>query len=291
MNAVCGPDEYACGVNNNFYTNLSLKRHLEYAISVVNDMKENANDKFVALCDKISLTDEEIERWDKAAKNMWYKYNEDLGIYEQDDSYVYEDPVDMSTIPMNYDIRGMYHPLDLWRLQVSKQADVCLATFLYGNFFTKEEKMRCYDYYEQRCNHGSSLSTAIYSISAAELDKKEAYEFFRCSAYMDIYDFKKNTNNGIHIACAGGVWMSIINGFLGFRHYNSGILFEPRIPYAWNEYKCKITCFGSTLEITVNKESALFKLIKGERISFDVWNEKISLDMNNIEYICLSKKI
>ncbi len=289
MNAVCGPDEYACGVNNNFYTNLSLKRHLEYAISVVNDMKENANDKFVILCEKISLTDEEIERWENAANNMWYKYNEDLGIYEQDDSYVYEDPADMSKIPMNYDIRGMYHPLDLWRLQVSKQADVCLATFLYGDFFTKEEKLRCYDYYEQRCNHGSSLSTAIYSICAAEIDKKEAYEFFRCSAYMDIYDFKKNTNNGIHIACAGGVWMSVINGFLGLRHYNSGILFEPRIPKAWNSYKTKITYLNSTVEIFVNKDEASFVLACGDTISFRVWENDIKLDNTNPNYVCKVK--
>ncbi len=54
--------------------------------------------------------------------------------------------------------------------------------------------MRCYDYYEPRCNHGSSLLPTIYSIMADELDKSEAYEFFRLSAYMDISDFKKNAN-------------------------------------------------------------------------------------------------
>lgn len=117
----------------------------------------------------------------------------------QDDSFVYKDPVDMDTIPKNVDIRWSYHPLDLWRMQVSKQADVCLLNFIRGDMFTYEEKLRNYDYYEPKCNHGSSLSTAIYAIMAAELGKPEAYEFFRCSAYMDISDFKHNTADGLHL--------------------------------------------------------------------------------------------
>ena len=55
-------------------------------------------------------------------------------------------------------------------------ADVVLANFIRGNMFTIEEKERNYNYYEPKCNHGSSLSTAIHSIMASELGKQdEAY--------------------------------------------------------------------------------------------------------------------
>ena len=64
-----------------------------------------------------------------AADEMYYRVNERYGIYEQDDRFVYNDAVDMDTIPKNFDIRHLYHPLDLWRIQVLKQADVVLLQF------------------------------------------------------------------------------------------------------------------------------------------------------------------
>ena len=284
INAVCGPDEYACGVNNNFYTNLTVKRHFEYAVSILDDMRKNAPDRLAKLLNKIGFTSEDEERIAKAAENMYLPYNEEYGIYMQDDSYLYEDPVDMTKIPMNVDLRGLYHPLDLWRLQVSKQADVCLATFLHGDFFSKEQKECCYDYYEKRCNHGSSLSPAIYSISAAELDRSEAYEFFRYTAYMDLYDFKGNTSNGIHIACNGGVWMSVINGFLGMRHYKDGLHFEPKIPKAWNKYSTDITYKGAVIGIEVSSEKAVFTLKAGNGISLNISGKEIKLTKEESTY-------
>lgn len=285
INAVCGPDEYACGVNNNFYTNLMVKRHLEYSLCVVEEMKEKALDKFNKLSDKISLTVSDVELWKKAAENMYLPYNEELDIFEQDDSYLYEDPVDMSQIPMYKDLRALYHPLDLWRLQVSKQADVCLAGFINGDFFTETQKHKCYDFYEPRCNHGSSLSPAIYSIVAAELNRvADAYEYFRCAAYMDIFDIKKNTSNGIHIACNGGVWMCVVNGYLGLRHYKNGISFKPTIPDNWQGYSCKISYRNTVIEINVDKTNSEFILSKGEEISFNVFDKKITLNKSNNTY-------
>ena len=183
----------------------------------------------------------------------------------------------------------MWRLFDLWRLQVSKQADVWLATFLHGDFFDTEKKKRCYDYYESRCNHGSSLSPAIYSISAAELDRPESYEFFRYIAYMDLYDFKNNTSNGIHIACNGGVWMSVINGFLGMRHYKDGLHFAPKIPKAWSKYSTDITYKGAVIGIEVSSEKAVFTLKEGKTVNlriceknFTLTNEKDKYTIDNI---------
>ncbi len=285
INAVCGPDEYACGVNNNFYTNLTVKRHFEYALEILENMRNNVPERLTALMEKIGFTSDDEKRIKKAAQNMYLPYNEEYKIYMQDDSFLYEDPVDMSKIPMNVDLRGLYHPLDLWRLQVSKQADVCLATFLHGDFFSKEQKERCYDYYEKRCNHGSSLSPAIYSISAAELDRPEAYEFFRYTAYMDLYDFKNNTSNGIHIACNGGVWMSVINGFLGMRHYKDGLHFEPKIPAAWDKYSTDITYKNALIFIEVSHYKTVFTLKSGDNIRLDISGKTVELTMENNRFI------
>ena len=278
INVVCGPDEYACGVSNNLYTNLMAQFHFRFACKVAAELKENAPEVYARLAEKVGLTDDELNRWQMAADKMYYRYNEELGIHEQDDSFVYKDAVDMDTIPKNVDLRSMTHPLDLWRMQVSKQADVVLANFIFGNKFSYEEKQRDYDYYEPKCNHGSSLSAAIHMIMAAELEKPETYEFFRCAAYMDISDFKKNTYGGIHMACLGGVWMSVVNGYLGMRHFEDGLHFNPHIPAEWNSYTLKLAYQGARMEVKVNQEKAEFTLVSGKEISFRLGEENITLN-------------
>ena len=135
INAVCGPDEYACGVNNNCYTNLMVRFHLNYALRIYNEMLENDKAKLDEVIAKTGIDKEELALWKKASDNMYYRVNKELGIYEQDDCFVYNDPVDMDTLPRHSDIRTMFHPLDLWRMQVLKQADVVLLTFVLGDLF------------------------------------------------------------------------------------------------------------------------------------------------------------
>lgn len=289
LNVVCGPDEYSCGVNNNMYTNFMLRFHLRFALRLALEMKQEAPEKYAALIAKIDLTEEELDRWQQAADKMYYRYNEKLGVHEQDDTFVYNDPLDMDTIPKNFDIRGMFHPLDLWRYQVSKQADVVLLNFIQGDEFTFEEKLRDYDYYEPKCNHGSSLSAAIHAIMAAELGKPDAYEFFRQTAYMDISDFKHNTDGGVHIACMGGVWMTVVNGFLGMRHYVDGLLFNPHMPEAWKSYTCRLAYRGALMEITVNAAGATFTLLDGESLSFRTDDEKVTLTKAAPVFTCKVK--
>lgn len=284
INAVCGPDEYACGVNNNCYTNLMVRFHLNYALRIYNEMLENDKAKLDEVIAKTGIDKEELALWKKAADNMYYRVNKELGIYEQDDCFVYNDPVDMDTLPRHSDIRTMFHPLDLWRMQVLKQADVVLLTFVLGDLFTKEEKKRNYDYYEPKTNHGSSLSTAIHSIIANEIGYyDQAYEYFRNSAFMDIYDVKKNTSGGLHIACLGGVWMCVVNGFLGMRHYDKGIEFNVHLPKAWTSCKCHINYKDSVIEICAGQKETVFSLVSGDGFSFNANGKEYSIDKDNAE--------
>ena len=46
----------------------------------------------------------------------------------------------------HYPLLLHYHPLNLYRTQVIKQADTVLAMFLLGDRFTPEQKKRNFDY-------------------------------------------------------------------------------------------------------------------------------------------------
>ena len=101
---------------------------------------------------------------------------------------------------------------------------------------------------------------------------------------MDISDFKKNTGHGLHIACLGGVWMSVVNGYLGMRHYTDGIHFEPRIPKEWEEYTLNFAYKGAVMKITVNAGKAVFELISGESLEFKVYGNSVALNKTSAEY-------
>ena len=144
-----------------------------------------------------------------------------------------------------------------------------MLMFTMGDLFTADEKKRNYEYYEPKTNHGSSLSAAVHSIIAAETGKNaDAYAYFRSAAYMDISDFKHNTDGGIHAACLGGVWMSVVNGFLGMRDYDKGLIFAPSIPKAWESVETKINYRGSVIGIKADKAKTVYTLLSGKSLRF-----------------------
>lgn len=256
INDVTGPDEYTAIVNNNVYTNLMARENLEYAYNTALWMKENAEETYNALSDKINLVETELDFWKKAADNMYIPYHEKLGIYPQDDSFLDKVPWDFDNTPKeNYPLLLHYHPLVIYRHQVCKQADLVLAQFLLNHKFDLEQKKRDYDFYEKLTTHDSSLSTCIFSIMASEIGYHDkAYKYFMETATMDLTNSHGNTKDGIHAANMAGAWMCVVYGFAGMRVHDDVLTFNPYLPKSWEEYRFKITYRGKLMEVIVDKD-------------------------------------
>lgn len=268
INYVTGPDEYNYHVNNNCFTNMMVQKHFEFFFEMFDRLWKEDHEKASAFCEKLALTDKEISKWRKIAGDMYIPFNEELRIHEQDDGYLYRDPVDMDSLPDNFEFKYNFTELNLGRMQVSKQADVVLASFLLGDRFTPETKQKNFDFYIQRTKHVSSLSACIHSIMAAETGRNElVYDLLRQTLYMDLCDLKKNTNSGIHFACAGGAWMVVVNGLAGMRVGEGGLSFNPCLPEKWNGYRFKAQYRGRLLEVDVTKVSVRYTLLKGEPLA------------------------
>ncbi|ACL70205.1 glycoside hydrolase family 65 protein [Halothermothrix orenii] len=288
INEVCGPDEYKPGVNNNCYTNYMAKLNLELALEAYRLMEKKAPDNLKKLVEKINLQDSELEAWKRAADNMYLPYNEELGIHPQDDSFLYKDPIDVDSIPEeDIPLVKNWHPLVIWRYQVIKQADVILLMLLLGDQFTTQQKKANYDFYEPKTTHDSSLSPAIYSIIASEIGYHDsAYNYFMQTARLDLDDYNKNAYQGVHTACMAGTWLALVQGFAGMRNYNGELHFSPCLPEKWDGYEFKVKFRGRQLKITVNEEGVMYKLIKGEKLSFYHGDRKLELNSgeeHNIE--------
>ncbi len=91
-----GPDEYSCLVNNNYYTNLSVKYHLQHTITLCNLLKDSYPD--MNLQERFGLTDTELTSFEAASKAMYLPYDKTLGIYAQDDSFLKQEWVDLPAL-------------------------------------------------------------------------------------------------------------------------------------------------------------------------------------------------
>ena len=267
INGVTGPDEYTAIVNNNFYTNTMAAENMAYAYQVAQWMKRNKNEEYRSLAGKIDLDDSELERWKKAADNMYLPYDQELGLYAQDDSFFYKQVWDPEQKELIKPLLMHYHPLVIYRYQVCKQADVVLALFLLGQRFEMKEKKRNFDYYEKITTHDSSLSECIFSIVASDIGYHDkAYQYFLNSIRMDLDNLQCNTSAGNHIANMAGSWMMVINGFAGMRVYDDVLGFKPHLPEEWEEYSFKITYRGRLVRVTVNREGTKYELLEGDEL-------------------------
>ena len=158
INSVTGPDEYNTVVNNNAYTNLMARENLRYAAQTVEALNDKPTRRSTKrLRGKRSLEPSELEAWMRAAARMYVPYDEKRKIIPQDDSFLDREPWDFANTPRShYPLLLFYHPLDIYRKQVIKQADVVLAMFLLGDAFSLEEKKHNFQFYEP-LNHRQLL--------------------------------------------------------------------------------------------------------------------------------------
>ena len=91
-------------------------------------------------------------------------------------------------------------------------------------------------------------------------DTKKAVQYFLRSALCDLIDNQGNTEWGMHAASTGGTWQNAVFGFGGFRVKNRQMTFKPWLPPDWEFLQFKIKWRGSTLQVTIRPNQAVFYL-------------------------------
>ena len=120
--------------------------------------------------------------------------------------------------------------------KVIKQADVVTLLVLLSNDFDSDVKKANFDYYIKYTEHGSSLSSSMYSILASNINKTDiAYDMFIKSASIDLGTNQKMFAGGIYIggthpASNGGAYLSVVFGMLGLQFIDNKIVLNPHLP-------------------------------------------------------------
>jgi alpha,alpha-trehalose phosphorylase len=280
INSVTGPDEYNTVVNNNAYTNLMARENLRYAAETIASLRATEPDAYRTLVDKTALDPVEIEAWAHAAAAMYVPHDEKLNIIPQDDSFLDREPWDFRNTPRDhYPLLLFYHPLNIYRKQVIKQADVVLAMFLLGDEFTAEAKKCNFEFYDPLTTGDSSLSSCVEAIIAAQVgDIEKAIEYGVAALLMDLADVGGNVKDGCHIASMGGTWMMLAYGLGGMRDNDGTLSFWPqRAPEDNAVLRFPVTYRDQRLEVEIGPGKVEYKLHEGNSLVIRHETEEILL--------------
>ena len=280
INGVTGPDEYNAVVNNNAYTNMMARENLRYAAQVVEFLQATEPVAYNALVGKTALEASEIKAWIRAAENMYVPYDEKLGIIPQDDSFLEKEPWDFRNTPSDhYPLLLFYHPLNIYRKQVIKQADVVLAMFLLGDAFPPETKKRNFDFYDSLTTGDSSLSSCVEAIIAGQIgDLDKAVRYGMAALLMDLADVGGNVKDGCHIASMGGTWMMLTYGLGGMRDQDGSLSFWPlRAPEDDATLMFTLTYSGQRLQVELGPQDVEYAMREGDCLVIHHETEEIQL--------------
>jgi len=276
---VMGPDEFHMMVNNNAYTNYMGMRTLSFACDTLTRMRREQPAAYAALAEKTALTAEETAHWKTVAENMYIPMD-GAGLIEQHDDYFNLPHTDIHAIPMSeFPLYDHWSYDRIYRSDMIKQPDVLMMLYLYNSSFTREAKRINYEFYEPRTIHESSLSPAIHSVLAAELDKmEEAVGFFGFATRLDLDNYNRNTREGLHITSIALAWINIVYGFAGLRSDGERLCFAPRLPRRWQRLTFHLLYRGRVIRVCMDGVKTGFRLIRGEPLTLQIYDKTCTLN-------------
>jgi maltose phosphorylase len=248
-------------------------------------MERQAPELYRAAVAKVGLRPGETAEWRRMAEKMRIPKDEASGIYEQHAGYFDLPHVDVKSIPMSQvPIYKNWAYVRIFRLDMLKQPDFLNLPYFFSRDFSLEEKRANYEYYEARTSHESSLSPSLHAILAAELGKsEEAYDFLAYAARLDLDNYNRNTEQGIHSSSAAGVWAGMVSGFGGMRTDGPRLAFSPSLPGRWKAFRFKVLYRDSLLSVDVNAARARFRVLEGPPAEVEIYGREVTITQDGLE--------
>lgn len=261
---VLGPDEYHENVDNNFFTNYQARFALEYALEVWGWIKNEAPEVWQKLVDRLGVVDKEIAQWQDIAARIYVpEPGSGSKLIEQFQGFWEHEDITPDKLAERLKDPGEYWG---WpngiavATQVSKQADVTQLFMLHPTAYPVSVMRANWEYYEPRTQHGSSLSPAVYALTAAWVDHTDAaVRYFRKATTVDLFNEAKAVSGGtfiggIHTAACGVVWQIVTTGFAGLFLVEGGFGLSPRLPQGWQEVRFSVKRFGRRISFHITPQ-------------------------------------
>ena len=262
---VIGPDEYTEHVNNNAFTNYMAWYNVEQALGFAR---------------RLGCSDETfIHRAEHFLRHLWRPEALSDGVLPQDDTFLSKPVIDLSSYKAKAGKQTIlldYSRAEVNEMQILKQADVVMLTYMLPEQFNPQTCLANLRFYEPRTIHDSSLSKAIHGIVAARCgDSEQGYRFWREGSLIDLGDDPHSCDDGIHAAATGAIWLGAIQGFAGVNVRHGELHLAPALPDHWQTLSFPLRWQGVDMQVTINK--AEIRISSTERITLWVNGEKIAV--------------
>lgn len=251
LHDIIGPDEYTEHVDNNAYSNYMAHYVTKQAIKLLKDEKSGAKGRAEAYFKETGLQ----EKLEEFAEKLYLPIPlaEPAQVIPQDDTFLSKKIIDITDYRKD-NIKQMilkeYSREQVNDMQVLKQSDVVMLMELQPDLFSREVKMANWEYYEPKTIHDSSLSRAIYSVVASDCGESEkAYSNFLHTIDIDMGQNPCSSDEGIHAASMGGIWLAVVRGFAGMRLQKDCLYLKPCLPKEISEITFQAVYRGKRITI------------------------------------------
>ena len=161
-------------------------------------------------------------------------------------------------------------------MQILKQADVVMLNYLLPERFTPQQCAANLAFYEPRTIHDSSLSKAIHGIVLARCgDTEGAYAFWRDGIAIDLGDDPHSSDDGIHAAATGAIWLGAIQGFAGMHISDGELHLAPKLPAQWRKLAFPLRWRDATMHITF--EDGLLTIETTAPVTLTLWGQTLNV--------------
>jgi len=285
MLGVTGPNEYENNINNNWYTSTMATWCMQYSLDAVELVKGAEPGKYQTLIAKIAFDEaRETAQFRDVIEKMYFPYDEQLGVFLQQDGYLDKEQILVKDLPANERPINQKWSWDrILRSCFIKQADVLQGIYFFEDRYDIDTIRRNFDFYEPRTVHESSLSPCVHAILAARLgDEKRAYEFYLRTSRLDLDDYNNDTEDGCHITSMAGTWMSVVEGFGGMRVHDGKLSFRPFLPEKWTSFSFNVGFRGTLIKLMVAKDGHSVKHLSGPDINFLIGDQNVNLRAGSV---------
>jgi maltose phosphorylase len=261
------------------------KRSLEYALEALAELEKSKPASTKALVERLGVSAAELTQWREIADKMFIPYSKETKLFEQHVGYFDLPHVDINAIPeTDFPLYHSWSYDRIYRNDMIKQPDVLMFMLLYNGSFSIEEKRANYEFYEPRTIHESSLSPSVHSILAIELGRyQEAYNFFKFATRIDLDNYNRNTNEGLHTTALAAAWMNIVYGYGGLRSDGDKLLLNPVLPKEWKSLEFGVRARDSVVRVRLTPESTSIKTVSGPALKLNIWGKDYEIGAEGAE--------
>ncbi len=268
---VIGPDEYHEDVDDNAFTNGMGRWNIARALEALELLHASWPERAATLRQRLPIGDDELADWRDAVARIETGLDPATGIYEQFAGFHALEPLDLAAYAdIKLPIDVIIQRQRTQRSQVVKQADVVALIALLPEEFPGGTAEVNFRYYEQKCSHGSSLSTSMHALVAARLgDTEMALRYLHKTAALDL-DPDPNSAGGVRMAGLGGMWQTVILGFGGVDLMGDKLSINPKLPPQWRSLSFRVCWKGRVVAIQIDDGHVQAALPKGEEMEIQI---------------------